>query len=61
MQFLRQTINLGGDVEHVDDDFYQFAGTRSTDRLVFTVGRFGIVDIFDTNKYANNPEIDFLS
>ncbi|WP_426437183.1 carbohydrate porin [Bradyrhizobium genosp. P] len=65
--FLRQTIDLGGDVENarqeekVDDDFLQFAGTRSTDRLVFTVGRFGIVDIFDTNKYANNPKVDFLN
>jgi high affinity Mn2+ porin len=28
---------------------------------VFTVGRFGIVDIFDTNKYANNPKVDFLN
>jgi high affinity Mn2+ porin len=59
--FLRQTIDLGGDTEQVDDDFYQFKGTRSTDRLVFTVGRFGIVDIFDTNKYANNPKTDFLN
>ena len=65
--FLRQTINLGGDIENVgttekvDDDFYQFAGTRSTDRLVLTVGRFGIADIFDTNKYANNPKVDFLN
>jgi high affinity Mn2+ porin len=59
--FLRQTINLGGDTEKVDDDFSQFAGTRSTDRLVLTAGRFGIVDIFDTNKYANNPKTDFLN
>jgi high affinity Mn2+ porin len=59
--FLRQTINLGGDTEKVDDDFYQFAGTRSTDRLVLTMGRFGIADIFDTNRYANNPKIDFLN
>jgi len=59
--FLRQTINLGGDTEKVDDDFMQFAGTRSTDRLVLTAGRFGIADIFDTNKYANNPKVDFLN
>lgn len=59
--FLRQTISLGGDIEKVDDDFYQFKGTRSTDRLVLTTGRFGIVDIFDTNRYANNPKSDFLN
>ena len=28
---------------------------------MFTVGKFGIVDIFDTNKYANNPKNDFLN
>ena len=59
--FLRQTINLGGETENVDDDFTQFKGTRSTDRLVLTVGRFGVNDIFDTNKYANNPKSDFLN
>jgi high affinity Mn2+ porin len=59
--FLRQTINLGGDTEKVNDDTNQFAGSRSSDRLVLTVGRFAIVDIFDTNKYANNPKTDFLN
>ena len=59
--FLRQTINLGGDTESVDDDFTQFKGTRSADRLVITAGRFGVNDIFDTNRYANNPKSDFLN
>jgi high affinity Mn2+ porin len=59
--FLRQTINLGGDTENIDDDFTQFKGTRSTDRLVLTVGRFGANDIFDTNRYANSPKSDFLN
>jgi high affinity Mn2+ porin len=59
--FLRQTINLGGDTEKVDADINQFAGSRSSDRVVLTVGRFSIADIFDTNKYANNPKVDFLN
>jgi high affinity Mn2+ porin len=59
--FLRQTINLGGDTENIDDDFTQFKGTRSADRLVLTVGLFGVNDIFDTNKYANSPKSDFLN
>jgi high affinity Mn2+ porin len=59
--FLRQTINLGGESEKVDEDINQFAGTRSSDRLVLTVGRFGVNDIFDTNKFANNPKTDFLN
>jgi high affinity Mn2+ porin len=59
--FIRQTINLGGETQKVDADINQFAGSQTADRLVLTVGRFSIVDIFDTNKYANNPKIDFLN
>ena len=25
------------------------------------VGKFSIVDLFDTNKYANNPKTDFMN
>jgi high affinity Mn2+ porin len=59
--FLRQTIDLGGETEKVDDDFTQFKGTRSTDRLVITAGRFAVTDIFDTNRYATSPKTDFLN
>jgi high affinity Mn2+ porin len=59
--FIRQTIDLGGETEKVDEDINQFAGSRTTDRVVLTVGRFGVNDIFDTNKYANNPKTDFLN
>ncbi|MGA7806951.1 carbohydrate porin [Bradyrhizobium sp.] len=59
--FVRQTIDLGGETEKVDEDINQFAGSHTTDRLVLTVGRFGVNDIFDTNKYANNPKTDFLN
>jgi high affinity Mn2+ porin len=59
--FIRQTINLGGEVEKVAADTNQFDRSQTTDRLVLTVGRFNVVDIFDTNKYANNPKTDFLN
>jgi high affinity Mn2+ porin len=59
--FLRQTINLGGEAGKVDADINQFANTFTSNRLVVTVGKFGIVDIFDTNKYANSPKTDFLN
>ena len=39
----------------------QFAGTQTEDRLVITVGKFSVVDIFDKNKYANDPRGDFLN
>jgi len=59
--FLRQTINLGGEVGKVDADISSFAGTRTENRLVLTIGKFAIVDIFDINKYANSPKTDFLN
>jgi high affinity Mn2+ porin len=59
--FVRQTIDLGGKSEKVGADISQFAGAQTENRLVLTVGRFAIVDIFDTNKYANNPKLDFLN
>jgi len=59
--FLRQTIDLGGDTQKVDAGFNQFAGTQTSDRIVITVGKFGVVDIFDKNKYANDPRGDFLN
>ncbi|HYA05212.1 MAG TPA: carbohydrate porin [Xanthobacteraceae bacterium] len=59
--FIRQTIDLGGDSLTVDADINQFAGSQTANRLVLTIGKFAIVDIFDTNKYANNPKNDFLN
>jgi high affinity Mn2+ porin len=59
--FVRQTIDLGGDTQKVDADIHQFAGSQTANRLVLTFGKFSVVDIFDTNKYANNPKSDFLN
>ena len=59
--FVRQTIDLGGETQKVDSDFHQFAGTQTENRLVLTVGKFAIVDLFDTNRYANSPKNDFLN
>jgi high affinity Mn2+ porin len=59
--FVRQTIDLGGETQKVDADTNQFAASQTADRLVLTLGRFAIVDIFDANKYANNAKVDFLN
>ncbi len=59
--FVRQTIDLGGETQKVDADINQFAGSQTANRLVLTVGKFAVVDIFDTNKYANNAKSDFLN
>src|ERR1035437_4800761 len=59
--FLRQTIDLGGEVQKVDAGLNLFSGSQTSDRLVFTVGKFGVVDVFDTNKYAHDTGGDFLN
>ena len=59
--FLRQTIDLGGEVQKVDAGINQFAGSQTENRLVITVGKFSVVDIFDSNKYAHDPRGDFLN
>jgi high affinity Mn2+ porin len=59
--FLRQTIDLGGETQKVDAGFNQFSGTQTSDRLVFTIGKVGAVDIFDTNRYAHDPRSDFMN
>jgi high affinity Mn2+ porin len=59
--FIRQTIDLGGSTQKVDADVNLFAQSYTENRLVLTVGKFYLTDIFDTNKYANNPKSDFLN
>jgi high affinity Mn2+ porin len=59
--FVRQTLGLGGDSQKVDADINQLAGSQTADHLVLTVGKFYILDLFDTNKYANNARADFLN
>jgi high affinity Mn2+ porin len=59
--FIRQTIDFGIPTEKVDADINQFAGKQSPDRLVLTIGKFSVSDIFDTVKYAHDPRGDFLN
>ena len=58
--FLRQTFDLGGASSNVDPDINQLGGAQSKNRLVITVGRFGVTDVFDTFSYAHDPRADFL-
>ena len=59
--FVRQTIDLGGEKQKVESNLNQFAGSQTADRLVVTIGKFGVGDVFDTNKYAHDPRTDFLN
>ena len=59
--FIRQTIDLGGDSQKVAADQNQFAGTNTINRLVITIGKYSVSDVFDQNKYAQNPRKDFMN
>jgi high affinity Mn2+ porin len=59
--FVRQVIDMGDEREALEGVANQLRGSRSLDRWVFTVGKFSVTDIFDTNQYAHDPRSDFLN
>jgi high affinity Mn2+ porin len=59
--FIRQTIDLGGETQKVGPDINQVSRTETSDRVVITVGRFSVSDIFDAIKYAHDPRNDFMN
>jgi high affinity Mn2+ porin len=59
--FIRQAIDLGGEVESVDADPNQIARSQTARRLVITLGKFSLSDVFDTNRYSQNPRKDFMN
>ena len=59
--FVRQTIDLGGDATPVTAAANQLAGAQTADRLVLWLGKFSVVDVFDTNSYAHDPRGDVLN
>jgi high affinity Mn2+ porin len=58
--FFRQTLNFGGAPTPIDPDINVLGDQQTANRAVFTIGKFGVTDVFDTNAYANNPKQDFL-
>lgn len=59
--FVRQTVGLGGGSEAFAAAPNQLAGAQDRNRIVLTLGKFGVVDVFDTNRYAHDPRGDFLN
>jgi high affinity Mn2+ porin len=59
--FLRQTWGLGGDAEQVTSGLNQLAGATQPDRIVLSVGKLSVMDIFDGNAYAHDGRRDFLN
>jgi high affinity Mn2+ porin len=59
--FFRQTFDLGGEEQAVEGAANQLAGSHTADKLVLTLGKFAVTDIFDTNAFAHDPRRDFLN
>jgi len=59
--FLRQTWDLGGKKETVASSANQMAGAQASERLVLSVGKLAVTDIFDLNTYAHDPRSQFLT
>jgi high affinity Mn2+ porin len=59
--FLRQTVDLGGGTSSVDAGPNQLALQDSANRLIITLGKLSVGDIFDVNRYAHDPRADFLN
>jgi hypothetical protein len=59
--FLRQTWDLGGEVQKVEDDAHQLRGTRASRRLVVHFGKLSVMDLFDNNAYSHDPRSQFMN
>src|ERR1700761_5284554 len=53
--FFGQVIDLGGEAQAAEPDANQLGGSHLADNVTLTIGKFSVVDIFDTNSYAHDP------
>ena len=59
--FLRQTWNLGGEMQAVASDMNQLAGSVASRRVVLTAGNLAVSDVFDANSQAHDARSQFLN
>ncbi len=59
--FIRQVIGLGGEQEPVPDDALHLGGAQDISRITLTVGEMSVLDVFDVNSYAGDPQGQFLN
>ena len=58
---VRQSFDLGGATEKLESGLNQFGGSQTANRLVATVGKLSVSDLFDTITYAHDPRNDFMN
>jgi len=59
--FVRHTFELGGDAVAVDGDANQLKSTYDARRVVVTIGKMSVLDLFDANAFAHDPRTQFMS
>ena len=59
--FLRQNFGLGGEQEKIDAGQNTLEGMVDANRVTFTIGKYGVTDIFDDNRFAHNSRNGFLN
>jgi hypothetical protein len=59
--YFKQTFGFGGDRLPVESDPMQLGTTVDSHRLVFHVGNFSVLDLFDKNSYSGDLRRQFLN
>ena len=59
--FIRHSFGIGGGEKSVPSAANQIAGLVDKNRVVLTVGKVSLMDLFDGNKYSHDPRTQFLN
>ena len=59
--FLRHTWNFGEKTEKQEAELNQLASLVARERMVLTVGKIAVSDIFDDNAFAHDPRTQFIN
>ena len=57
----RQTFDLDGEWEKVEDGPNQIAGVQDKNRFTISIGKMSAEDVFDDNAYSHDPRTQFLN
>lgn len=58
---ISQTFSLGGGKLKNEAAPNELQGTRDRNQLAITIGRLSVTDVFDANRYANDPTDQFFN
>ena len=59
--FFRQSVGLGGGSFEVPPGLNQLVAHYDRRRVVFTVGKISLTDLFEKNTYADDPRTQFMN